>query len=247
MSERVFLLCAGGGVRWGKHLGVRKHLVKVNGEILLDRTLRLVRQHTSANIVIVAFDSDYEREDTERFAPRHGPENYCDTDKFLSSCERWGEVGQTVLLYGDVFFTEPAMATIMSHRDSYRFFGRREGSHFTGCVWRELFALSFAAGERALLRENMLHVRSRLVAGELKRGGGWELYEHMHGVTGDHFTTIDDFTDDFDYPADYERWLRRYNNPVHRVLVPVYGPAIKQWGWRLQRWRGRLKSAAGWR
>ena len=75
--------------------------------------------------------------------PPHGPDDFCDTDKFLSAESRWSDVGQTVILYGDVFFTEAAMATILSHTGPHRFFGRRERSYFTGRPWREMFALSF--------------------------------------------------------------------------------------------------------
>lgn len=167
MIERVILMCAGRGERWGMHRGVHKHLISLDGEMLLDRTLRLVRRHTPAPIVIVAFDPDYARQGHERFEPRHGPRNFCDTDKFLSSEERWGETGQTVMLYGDVFFTHCAMETILSYTGPHRFFGRREGSHFTGRAWRELLALSFPACERAMLRENMCYVRARLLAGEV--------------------------------------------------------------------------------
>ena len=85
-----------------------------------------------------------------------------------------------------------------------------------------------------------------MTAGKLKRGGGWEFYERMHGVTGDHFVTIDDFTDEFDFPEDYERWMKRYHNRVHRALVPLWGTAIKSWQWRLDRWGKRLR-ARRWR
>ena len=140
MIGRVILMCAGRAERWGKYLGVHKHLIVFDGEPLLDRTLRLIRQHTSAPIVIVAFDPQYARDGCERFEPQHGPTDFCDTDKFLSSAELWSDTGQTVILYGDVFFTEQAMQTILSYRGPHRFFGRRERSYFTGRPWRNVRA-----------------------------------------------------------------------------------------------------------
>jgi hypothetical protein len=208
MIERVILMCAGRAERWGNHRGVPKHLVVVDGEMILDRTLRLVRQRTTAPVTIVAFNPAYSREGFERYEPGHGPVDFCDTDKFLSSRARWSETGQTVILYGDVFFSEAGMGAILSYTGPHRFFGRREGSYFTGCKWRELFALSFPAAEIPLIEENLQAVKGELLAGKLKRGGGWEMYERMHGTSGDHFTTIDDFKDDFDFPDDFEKWMR---------------------------------------
>jgi hypothetical protein len=240
MIERVILMCAGRAERWGKHRGVHKHLVTVNGEKLLDRTLRQVRRHTEAPVVIVAFDAAYSRAGHERFEPRHGPMDFCDTDKFLSSRERWGTAGDTVMLYGDVFFTDAAMKTIMSHDGPHQFFGRREGSYFTGCPWREIFALRFTATEREWLSDQLLLIKTRLLAGKIAKGGGWELYEHLYGSSGNRFTVIDDFTEDFDFPNDFEKWRRRYHNPLHRLAAPIYSPLIKSWRWRLHRWNRAL-------
>jgi hypothetical protein len=172
----------------------------------------------------------------------HGPVDFCDTDKFLSSRERWAPEGQTVMLFGDVFFTEMAAYTIFCHTGEHRWFGRREGSYYSGCPWRELFALSFPAREIPRLVDGMLAVKAKLLAGKIPRGGGWEVYDELHLPTCGSFVTIDDFTEDFDFPADFERWLRRYHNPVHRLLVPVYGPMIKGWKWRLARWKKALAS-----
>jgi hypothetical protein len=234
MIGSVILMCAGRAERWGRHLGVHKHLVQVDGEPLLDRTLRLVRRHTPAPIVIVAFDPQYERDGCERFEPEHGPLDFCDTDKFLSAESRWAEVGRTVILYGDVFFTEAAMAAILSYAGPHQFFGRRERSYFTGRPWREMFALSFPADERQWLRQQMLRLREDLLSGRSPKGGGWELFHQLHGTKWDNFTVIDDFTDDFDFPVDFDRWIRRWANPLNRRLAPIYAPLIKhvRWRWR---------------
>ncbi len=240
MVDRVILMCAGRAERWGNHLGVHKHLISIDGEMLLDRTLRLIRQNTSAPVSVVAFDTEYDRAGFERYQPKHDRLNFCDIDKFLSSEERWSKSGQTVILYGDVFFSEAAMRKILAHEGTHRFVGRGEWSHYTGCPWREMFAVSFPADEHDLLRGHMLAIRAELMAKTRDKGGGWDLYHRMHGTTWNHFLSIDDFTDDFDFPSDYERWKRRYDNRLHRLIVPVYSPVVKRWRWRLFAWGRRL-------
>ena len=234
MIERVILMCAGRAERWGGYLGVHKHLIAIDGEMLLDRTLRLIREQTDASVTIVAFDPQYSRAGCERFEPIHGPEKFFDTDKFLSSESLWGSTGQTILLYGDVYFTEAALRTILAYEGPHQFFGRREWSYYTGRTWRELFALSFPAADRELMRASMTRLRSELQSGTIPRGGGWELYHRMHGGGWDHFVAIDDFTDDFDFPADYDRWMEKHNNRLHRMLVPVYSRLARCWHWAHQ-------------
>ena len=83
-------------------------------------------------------------------------------------------------------------------------------------------------------------VKGDLLAGRLKNGGGWAVYERMFGGRLEGLTVIDDFTEDFDWPADFERWLRRWRNPVWRAAAPVAGRWVKGWRWRLHRWRRRV-------
>jgi len=54
---KVLILCAGDGSRWGNYLGVPKQLVTINGETLLDRTIRLLRENQIADITIVSNDN----------------------------------------------------------------------------------------------------------------------------------------------------------------------------------------------
>lgn len=222
-SKRVILLCAGHGERWGNYLGIPKHLVEVDGERLVDRTVRLVRERTiDATIFIISFDPRCEVAGTMRFEPGHGPERFTDTDKFLSSAELWSDDSPTIVLYGDVFFTEAAMETICSYdRDTFAFFGRPRPSECTGHLWQEMFALAIPPGSREHLLRTMREVRDMLTAGDIRRGGGWECYRHACGLkpiciyevksdVADHFVEIDDFTDDFDTSFDYEQWIWRY-------------------------------------
>ncbi len=55
---------------------------------------------------------------------------------------------------------------------------------------------------------------------EITRFLTWEIYKQLNGVSLDQvpitqfsktFINIDDFTDDFDFPVDYDRWINNYN------------------------------------
>lgn len=53
MKTTAIIICAGDATRWGNYLGVPKHLIEIEGERLLDRTVRLLRERGITDIFIV--------------------------------------------------------------------------------------------------------------------------------------------------------------------------------------------------
>jgi choline kinase len=141
---RAIIIAAGEGSRWGEYLGIPKHLAEVEGEPVLYRTVRLLKQNGVSEIIIVGpMDLRYKLDDVNLFVPVKHPE-YADADKFLSSEILWNTNGRTITLFGDVFFSEEAITKIIScNRETWTVFGRQFGSIFTGTKYGEIFAHSF--------------------------------------------------------------------------------------------------------
>lgn len=214
---RFLVIAAGEGTRWGDHLGVPKHLVTVEGERLIDRTARLFS--TYGEVVVIGPDDRYRTPHSGLYVPTITPSNG-GVDKFLSSRCLWDPDGRTVVLYGDVWFSDDAAHTIGSFPDrEWQLFARIDGSKLTGCTWGECFAHSFWPEHHEEHLTRMLLVRDMEATGEISRSGGWEHYRAMcgarnaarlgqHGAFG-RLTVIDDWTDDFDFPIDLDRWISR--------------------------------------
>lgn len=198
---RIIIACAGPQTKWNGHLGVPSHLVPVDGEPLLHRTVRQARSLTG-DVIVTAPPGD------GRYAvPGAG---LCPTDpaanEYAACRPLWIEDGRTVLMLGDVYFTDAAIRTIGAWgRRDYRVFGRRGASRITGTPYGEIFAASWWPGQHALLDEHLARIDGMSKA-------GWRLLRLMQGtplnrhvVRSRWFTTIDDATDDIDFPADYER------------------------------------------
>ena len=198
---RVIITCAGDQSKWGNHLGVPSHLVPVAGEPLLNRTVRQALTLTD-DVIVTAPEGD-ERYDVPGAALHcPGPAG----NEYESTRHLWDEDGRTVLLLGDVYFTDRAIRTIRDHNENaYRVFGRRGGSNFTGTPYGEIFAVSWWPEQHALLDQHLDRI-----AGMTK--AGWRLLRSIQGTPlGRHttrrpwFVRVNDWTDDFDFPADYER------------------------------------------
>lgn len=218
ISTRAIIICAGEVTRWNKYLGVDKHFIEIDDEQILKRTVRLLKKNGIKDIYIVSKeDKRYAIKGTKQFVPKLNEYNG-GVDKFLNSQELWLQKGRTIVLYGDVYFSEYAMETIVNHNHvDWQLFGRAFGSRITGCKWGECFAQSFY-GPHIKQHREMLETAVKLWHREkIRNPSGWQHYRFMIGLppekvdtimVGDRFVNIDDETEDFDTKEDYIAFMK---------------------------------------
>ena len=210
---RVIIAAAGEGTRWAEYLGVPKHLAATAaGEVLLARTVAQARQVSDDVHVITPADVRYElpprrsRKVTWHELPAHHNE-------YEHTRHLWSDTDRTLLLLGDVYFTDAAMATVAAGSlSAYRVFGRYRASKVTGTPYGEIFAASWGPARTAQMDAHLAEVRRLRESGECLRPPGWVLLRlwqgtpvRRHLVTRPIWVEIDDWTDDLDTPADYHR------------------------------------------
>lgn len=208
IAVRVLIACAGPDAKWGNYLGVPRHLVPVDGEPLLHRTVRQVSVYSTDIRITSPDDERYVLPGTTRHVIRGQHVN-----EYASSRHLWSQAGRTVLLYGDVYYTDTAMATICKYDGPlWRMFGRMGPSALTGTPWGEVFAGSWLPRHHGMLDQNMHKVTLAFAVGHARRCTAWELLRSIqltplnaHIVDPRWFCEIDDETDDFDTPYDYMR------------------------------------------
>lgn len=223
-KPKVLVLCAGQATRWNSHLGIKhKHLIPVEGEFLLDRTLRQVQKYTPRETVVLVPRGESHcfaevcqgRAALEEIGVPVGIET--PAWKYLSSQNHWNEHGTTLSLLGDVWFSDAAMDCIFGPHDSdWLAFGRLSASAFTACPYGEIFAHRFHNRHKHLAALQLLNA---LYLADLcsAQGSGWALSQMISNEdpnirsAGRHFVQIDDFTEDFDFPQDLERWLLNHS------------------------------------
>jgi len=134
-------------------------------------------------------------------------------NEFESSRPYWSPDDTNILLLGDVWFTEDALATVLSRAaDGWRFFGREGSSVRTGSRWGEIFANSWDGGESERLGRLIDEVRAAQDAGLANSSShGWTLLRILQGTPLQHhmvcspwWVEVDDETDDIDFPQDYD-------------------------------------------
>jgi hypothetical protein len=217
---RAIIMADGKAIRWYANIqkkywgNISKQLVEVDGEAILHRTVRLLKENNINDIKITSHEPAHEVEGATRAEPD------INIDKFAASKPIWNFEEITLFLYGDVFYTDEAMKTIVEFPvDKFLFFGRFGQSALTG-HGDEIFAVKISGKEahkKFLEAALMIYVWKELGYG---KNSAWEIYRYLNGARPPevyihsrypNFVDILDFTDDFDTPEIYEHWLEVYN------------------------------------
>jgi hypothetical protein len=225
------ILCGGDGKRWNNYCDVPKHLVPLKEETLYDRTIKqiLKRKNPEDKIYSVVKDTSdkrYKRKNV-KLVERYDIPEYNDINKLYSSLQYINENERNIILFGDVFFSDECMDIIHSNNPyKITFYGR----DFTwGKRRSEIFAISVEGSNKKQYEEKIMESASYKIPTDKRIPGGWLLYSRIHGydiptkmrvgpkmnivietTTGklyDDFIIVDDDTEDFDYPGDYERFM----------------------------------------
>lgn len=220
---RVIILAAGDGTRWSNFRDNPKHLTEIEGERLIDRTVRQYLNYTD-DVTVVGSDERYLIPRAQLFVPDRPmefvypitkPRPWKEMDKFGSSMHLWGE-GRTVLVYGDVYFTDDAVKTVMENNEEWKCFCRTKPSQVTGKNCKEIFAYSLGPEHHREFKYAIEYLMKSKTA-----TGGWSLFRYLTTknenvnanyetmFSNNNFVEIDDWTEDFDFPNDLITWEDR--------------------------------------
>jgi choline kinase len=194
------VIVAGGEARrWKNYGGVAKHFVEIDGERLTDRTIRQSSALFDRTVAVVPQYGYVSGVDLEIIAPEET--RALEPWKFLSSKDEWSSV-RTTLLYGDVYFTDSAIKKIAAAEAKLVFLMRQTKSERTGKPYGEIYAISFTASMHEQIIEAMEDFTPDL---GIPARAGWHLRNRLWSTAT--MVEIDDETEDFDNPEDYERWM----------------------------------------
>jgi len=199
VRSRTYVIMANGkGRRWQKYGGKAKHLIEVDGETLLERTVRIIQVcDPGSRVIISSSNPEYEVEGATRHVPQRCSR---EIDRF---CYELIE-DNVCFLYGDAYYAEEDLWLISHIETEYDvdFFG----NHKTIVAVRAQSAFT--------LRNAIDGLVAMIDSGELVDAKGWELHHYLLGMplfgrdAGDSFVFVSGETTDFNYPEDYCVFLK---------------------------------------
>jgi hypothetical protein len=206
----VIVAANGGTDRWGGRL---PQMVEIDGEPILHRTLRQVAEFTD-DVWVCGPDELRPLGGAVLVRPEStGGLGWIDC--YWSTRHLWSPESRTVHLLGDVWFSSASIDTIMGDRDrGWRLYARFGPSHHSSKPYGEVWGHSFYPEHQAEHLSAILRVMDAYQSGLIDRSSPWEHYAAMEGaedltecIPRGRYISIDDRTEDFDYPVYLERWL----------------------------------------
>lgn len=213
----VLILAAENGVkqeRWTEP-AAPKQLIKVRGETLLGRTLRLLGERGVETPWLLTGNEVLARYPVLSWCPLQRETKA----HSLLAAEAVVGAGDLLVLYSDVYYSEAAIDKILASRAT-RFYGRDGRSAYTFKNYGELFAVRIADADRERARAALMQ------AVTFYRGTGnqsfWSFYRLMAGLPlADNkaierrvFVDIHDETDDVDFADEVPLLLAAINKPL---------------------------------
>ena len=189
---KYIIMADGKGTRWNNYKGIPKHLLKINGETLLFRIVRQLKEREKAEIIITSHDKRYEVKGAKRYEPLN---NVLEIDRFTEELIE----NDVCFLYGDTYYTDAAIDKIIKlNNDDILFFGNTS-------------IVAIKVSNADIFNTHIKRVRKLYLAGKIKHCAGWQVYQSFQRlpftekVIKEKFILVDDKTTDYDTPSDYEK------------------------------------------
>lgn len=188
---KYIIMADGKGTRWQNYNDIPKHFIEIGGETLLGRTVRLLNEgDKDADVIITSHDPRYDVPGARRYEPLN---NHLEIDRFTEELIE----DNVCFLYGDTYYSQEAMDTILqTETDEMIFFGNE----------RSIVAIKVKDGE--LFRSHVDNVRRLFLEGKIEKCIGWQVYQSFTGLPfgekkiGPSYIVLEDGTEDFNSPED---------------------------------------------
>lgn len=214
MSRVIIAAFGDGGDKWrinGKlYLDTPKHLIEIEGEQLLYRTIRQALKYSDDVWVSCSDDPRYMISKEVKYFKPTPTENIGGIGFLVDNEPIFSKDDRTVLLFGDTRYTNNAMRTIITDESrELVYYGRMGGSQLTGCGYGEGLAHSWYPEHKQELLGGCEAAIDAYRNGYF-RTTSWEVARSYSGYadlsvhkTPKNFCEISGYTEDIDFPRDY--------------------------------------------
>ena len=210
---KYIIMCGGSYDYWE----TPKQLVEINGERLVDRTIRLLKENNIPEVYISSNNPIFDSCDAIRIEHSNNWSvvDNKETGYWLDAYYPFPDNEQICYLYGDVYYSEAAIKTIVEYEASENtLFGSGIALNEQHNNWGEPYAYKVFNNKK--FKDGIEKCKEMYNAGLINRNPiTWELYRVLHNlniniqqITTD-YVVIDDETIDIDKPHEIEETIQR--------------------------------------
>ncbi|MCQ2547955.1 MAG: 2-C-methyl-D-erythritol 4-phosphate cytidylyltransferase [Clostridia bacterium] len=196
---KYIIMADGKGTRWNNYLDRPKHFVEIEGEKLIERTIKRLHMYDEqAEVIITSHNPEYDLDGATRYEPLH---NDMEIERFTEELLE----DNICFLYGDTFYSDDCIKAIIEKEfGPLSFFGNS----------KSIVAIKVKDGE--LFKEHKHKVRSAFEEGKVEACKGWQVYQSYEGlpmgtvktIAGD-FLNIEELAYDINSPEDYKKAVEK--------------------------------------
>ena len=195
---KYIIMADGKGTRWNNYLNIPKHFIKIDGESIIERTIRLLNtKDPDAEIIVTSHDPRYDLKGSTRYEPKS---NVLEIDRFTEELIK----DNICFLYGDTYYSEDSIDKIINEKVSdIMFFGNE----------KSIVAIKITDG--SLFKRHVDNVRNLYLEEKINDCKGWQVYASFQNldyntkVIKNNFIVLKDDTRDYNSPSDYEKIKRK--------------------------------------
>ena len=96
-----------------KYFETPRQLIKINGEALVERTIRLLKENGVKDIIVTSHDERFDNLGATRYEPKNNDYNPFGKGYWLNAFPLELLTEPTIYLFGDVYYSEKAIKTIL--------------------------------------------------------------------------------------------------------------------------------------
>ncbi len=235
----IFIACAGLGTRWNNYNNTEKQLVNIDNKPLLIRTINQIKQYLNYNKIYILVNENNKDKfllneiinNSEIITLKNNdihnvPALYTIKDMLVNN---------TLLLLGDVYFTDNALLQIKNNiNKELAFFGRININNNKNTKYDELFAFYIHNNYHKEIINILNNVNNLYKLNKLDRFLHWEILTYYYYINNNtnnlnnfnindfkntfnnrktlfnlNFININDLTDDFDFSYDYINFIEK--------------------------------------
>lgn len=190
---KYIIMADGKGSRWNNYQNIPKHLIKINGEILLERTVKqLNKEDKNAEVIITSHDPRYEFKGSTRYEPLN---NILEIDRFTYELIE----DNICFLYGDTYYSDQTIRDIINAKvEDILFFGNKKS------------IVAIKIKDSKLFKKHLKIAKDLFLENKIKNCKGWQVYQSFQNlefnkkVIADKFVLVDNKTTDYNTPIEYE-------------------------------------------
>lgn len=218
---RVFILANGKATRWENYLGVDKQLIEIDGETLLKRTVRLLKENGLNDIWLIG---KYEIDGAKNYIP--------DFESVIGKYDIVrkvvDDVNEFALLYGDCYYSDKIIQDLATRKTDKKWLhwtcnrenkitGKPYPEGYIHTVYDKEYWFKKCDEYKKLLDSGLEH---KLDWQFLRFLLNIDLDIHQPELMKENEVDWEDETDDMDYPIDYDRWMKNVKGIIVNNSLP---------------------------